>query len=423
MSSLAGVSANVYLSANPVFKKDLSDDISLHKWEAYKNITLVAITYIAFFAIAILAIWYAAFFAIEALPIVITLNAVGLNISHYLFSHPCKLKADEHFEAKAFEERVFKKIKTPNALTFAHSSEIGASQRGYNLERRLTPIFARYSVLHEESSSRLSEISRVFHQAAKHNSKGVPLNYQALKQNYQSRRLSPQQATWYLNHLATYKANKAKIQDEYLERRFHQIFLAYNASNPFRHKSYKATGACFTGGDLLARRYMNDDSFFLFNPKTHAITREELLEAHKEIARHILAERENRPDTYFSLADWDKINEIITRKDLNKRSRLSADTELAPFIEKAVNKRFIEVFSDYDAHSLRRSLSNFLLHGKYKKETLIPKGIQFTEAQLREASQIKEGLETRGLEKELEFHMHPRIKEIVEAKISAFRVL
>ncbi|MBM3193319.1 MAG: hypothetical protein FJZ59_03695 [Chlamydiae bacterium] len=416
MALVSTLSSDRYLNYNPLLKSDLSKEISFHKWEAYKNISLVALAYIAFLAIAAIGIWYAAFFAIEALPVILALNTIGLNITHRIFSQPHKLAADHHFEAKGFEEKVFEKIKHLSPLKFSRNSSLGARSVAASTKKRLTPLFARYTVLHEESNLRLSEISRVFHQSAKYNRKRVPLNYQALKQNYSSPRLTASQAAWHLNHLATYKANKAKILDEYLERRVEQIFLAYNAENPYRYGSFKEIGRCYNAGDLLTRRYLDDDSFFLFNPKSCVISRKALLDAHKNVARHILEEHGSMPNTYFSRAEWEEINQILTQKQLTKRSRISVDEELSPFIEKVVNKQFIQLFSDHDAYSLRKTLSNYLFLGDYPKQSLVPKGVIFTSEELLEAGEIKKSTPYES------FHLNERIKEIVEAKIRAYRV-
>lgn len=421
MSDLS-IQSTAYLNYNPVLKSDLSKEISFHKWEAYKNITLIALACITFLAIATLGIWYAAFFAIEALPIIMALNAIGLHVTHRVFSQPRKLAMDHHFEAKAFEEKVAIKISNPSSLRFSENSEIGAQLVPRRIKERFTPLFARYTVLHEETDLRLREISRVFHEAPKFSPKGVPLNYQALKQNYRSPDLTDLQAAWYLDHLATYRANKVKIQDEYLERRVHEVFLAYNAQSPHRYGSFKHSGSCYTAGDLLTRRYLDDDSFFLFNPKTCVIGRKAFLDAHKEVARHILEERETRPTTHFTEREWATINEILERKGLTKRSRVSVDEELAPFIEKTVNKHYIELFSDHDAYSLRRTLSSFLFYNEYPKGLPTPKGVCFSKEELIEVRAIKEAIEGEERERALAFHLHPRIKEIIEAKIVAYRV-
>ena len=194
--------------------------------------------------------------------------------------------------------------------------------------------------------------------------------------------------------------------------------MAYAASNLFRIGTFNEIGSCSTSAD----RDDKDDTFFMFNPSIKGISRKALLNAHKRMASYIVENLEAKPTEFLSPAEWDKIA-IIFREipEGTKPRSLYRNLHLAPFIERIVNKKFMQQFADYDDFSLRALMSQYLLDDTLKS-TIFPQGIEFTREELAIAQRIKLTLVSKAPDHRIEFRKNSEIKEIVEAKIAALRL-
>ena len=280
-----------YLNQNPLLKTDLSEVISFHRFEGYKNEILAIASLVAFVALAVLGMWWASFCAPEALLLVGGLIGLGLQVVHSFFFHPCKIAANKHWEALALETRVVELMQVPIEDERAFREQIGAlpitdpePAAAVNLGKTFTHAYARYKAVHEQSDAILIRTNRLFQSQSQFSSDThTPLNYTALRETRARNAIEARQLD---DQLAVHEAVWYKLQDQYLEKRMQEIFLVYVMSHPFRSGGYSQVGVCLTEREIshriLAQEFRRNDPFFIFfNQNNSFITRSTLRKAHR----------------------------------------------------------------------------------------------------------------------------------------------
>lgn len=317
------VNPNAYLNYNPLLETDLSHDVSYHRLHGYKNEILAIISIVAFLALSIVGLWWAAFFALEMLPCIIAASGAALKVVHSLFFHPYRLEAAKHWEALALTTATIENLSTLREEDVpALEEELGVTHCDHP-HKSLLPVYAKYKALKAESDSILQRIQALFYAPAEFSTDHTPQNYQATKEAFTQNPLK------FHRKLRIYEANWYKLQDQYLEKRMQEIFLAYVASQPFRTGTFKNLGFFLPNREpadqLFSQQFHTTDiPFFIFRHNGKALFRTHLLRCHKE----------------------------------------------ANFNEKLVNQHFIKIFANHDHSSLQAVITRALSQGSLDGDIL-----------------------------------------------------
>ncbi len=357
-------SPSIANSLNQFSLESTQKEIQILNRQLIKNKVVLVICLVAYIAISAASIALAAFYSPPSLPLAAGMAAMGLNSFFNTFVKPRKLIISELKEKITFEKAVEKDLSKDTRRTITST---GASNFFSISKADLKPLLIRYDAYGDKARTILEKLDNFFSKAAKFDENGKAKNYKALKAICQKSGLKGADGEL----LEKYKAQKEKLKDDFLEARVHQIALLHLVECPFRIGKLEESYQIHRDRKIKSK----DEAFVTFTNSSAHITRKELYDAHKKIARLCF----NKPQTQktFSEDKWENIRLIeLKGYTLNTVHR---SKDLLMLTEHKINQMFLKRFFRNDDFTLEADLRR----AKEGKETShfdnLPDTLSFTE--------------------------------------------